>query len=138
MALDLLLTQAQLGSHQLLQGVVHTPGHVHIPTDMDVTLVLMELVEQLASQLLAQDDLNVVLKPEEIRPLPLGAKLAVRPVGRGDMGMGHDGLHLQVQDERTLPVTILHRTRLEMRRCTDHLPSQAWAALERGTLTTRC
>nr|KAF6416267.1 hypothetical protein HJG59_009523 [Molossus molossus] len=65
--LDLLLTQAQLGSHQLLQGVGHIPGHVHVPTDIEVALLPVEHVEHLAGQLLLKDVWNPVLKPEETR-----------------------------------------------------------------------
>lgn len=61
--LDLLLTQAQLGSHQLLQGVGHVPGHAHVPTDIDVALLLMEHTEHLTGQLLPQDVLNIDTLP---------------------------------------------------------------------------
>lgn len=63
--LDLLLTQAQLGSHQLLQGVGHVPGHAHVPADIEVALLLVEHAERLIGQLPPQDVLNIDLKPEE-------------------------------------------------------------------------
>lgn len=59
--LDLLLTQAQFGSHQLLQGVGHIPGHAHVPADIEVALLLVEHAKHLTSQLLPQDVLNVDL-----------------------------------------------------------------------------
>ena len=61
-----LLTQTQISSHQLLQVVGRVPGNAHVPTDIDVALLLMEHTEHLTGQLLPQDVLNVDLKPEEM------------------------------------------------------------------------
>lgn len=94
--LNLLLTQAQLGSHQLLQSTGHIPGHAHVPTDIEVALLLVKNAEHLLGQLLPQDILNIDLKPEKmVGPGPCCWGEACSqdswPRGGGDRSQGAEG-----------------------------------------------